>query len=259
MKQQTTENKGPSLTDRMKAYEAAATTYFTRRMPIIIRLDGKAFSKFTNKHFEKPFDKQFSQHMQAAVSYLMSEIQGCVFAFSQSDEISLFLRDYDSLNTESWFGSNLQKIVSVTASMATARFNQSVVQTPSKPLEIPATGLTIQVGSDNSIPLAVFDSRAFILPKEEVVNYFIYRQHDGVRNSVQMLAQHVFGHKFCQNKKVDELKVELSKNGHDWNDIDAVFRHGFCMKKGDYMVNTEIDLFKDNRNFIEELVYVKSE
>jgi tRNA(His) guanylyltransferase len=233
-------NNSPSLTTRMQGYEQAYSTTFTKRMPIIVRLDGKGFSKFTNQYFNKPFDDKFSLAMQETVKYLMQEIQGCVFAFSQSDEISLFLRDYDSLNTESWFGSNLQKIVSVTASMATAKFNHVA-------------------GTYGDLPLVQFDSRAFILPKEEVVNYFIYRQHDGVRNSIQMLAQSVLGHKECQGKNNNILKEMLETSDNNWYDIDTVFRHGFSMTKGGNGIDTNLSLFKDDRSYIEDLVYIKSE
>lgn len=237
MKQSTTDFKGPTLTDRMRKYEESYTTQFTRRMPIIIRLDGKGFSNYT-KNLKKPFDKSMSKIMQDTAAYLMAEIQGCVFAFSQSDEISLFLRDYDSLNTESWYGSNVQKLVSVSASLATAKFNH--------------------VASSQGLGLAHFDSRAFILPKEEVVNYFIYRQHDGVRNSIQMMGQKFLGHKECQGKNNNILKEMLEANGNNWYDTEQVFRHGFAIVKGE-LPDTSLDLFKDNRSYIEDLVYIKNE
>ena len=186
--QNVTTNNSPSLTDRMKNYEDVTRDYFTRRTPIIIRLDGCSFSTWT-KNLDRPFDPRMSNIMQKTVKAVMPRIQGCVFAFSQSDEISLFLRDYDTLTTESWFGANRQKIVSVSASMITAHFNQEAAKM--------------------GLPPAYFDARAFILPKEEVVNYFIYRQHDGLRNSVSMQAQSVLGHKACHGKKVPELKQSL--------------------------------------------------
>jgi tRNA(His) guanylyltransferase len=233
-----TDNKsqGPSLTDRMKGYEDVTRDYFPKRSPIIIRLDGCSFSTWT-KNLNRPFDPRMSMMMQKTVKALVNRVQGCVFAFSQSDEISLFLRDYDTLTTESWFGSNRQKMVSVSASMATAHFNEEA--------------------SKMGLPLAYFDSRAFLLPKEEVVNYFIYRQHDGLRNSVSMQATSVFGHKACHGKKIPELKQMLVDNGTPWEDLDAVYRHGFAIRKDESEITTQLPLFKDDRSYVEELVYVK--
>jgi len=232
------ESKGPSLTDRMKAYEQAYTYNLPKRTPIIIRLDGKAFRTWTT-NLNRPFDPILPELMQETVKYLMKEIQGCAFAFSQSDEISLFLRDYDTLTTESWFGSSLQKIVSVSASLATAKFNQAAAK--------------------HNLPLAHFDARAFILPKEEVVNYFIYRQHDGLRNSVSMYANHNLGHKAIQNKNVNDMKAMLQEKGTPWESVPTVFRHGFAIRKDESQITTELPLFKDDRSYIEELVYVKPE
>lgn len=234
----TNETKSPSLTDRMKTYEQAYTQYLMKRTPVIIRLDGKAFHTWTTK-LNRPFDDRLTDMMAETLQYLMQEIQGCVFAFSQSDEISLFLRDYDTLNTEAWFGSNLQKLVSVSASLTTAKFNQ--------------------LASKYNLPLAHFDSRVFLLPKEEVVNYFIFRQHDGIRNSVQMLAQDVLGHKTCQNKNNIMLKEILAETGTPWESLDVKFRHGIAMRKDETVASMNLPLFKDDRSYIEELVYVKPE
>lgn len=232
------DSKGPSLTERMKAYETAYTSHLTRRMPVIIRLDGKAFKNWTHTNLNRPFDDRLPELMSETIKYLMKEIQGCVFAFSQSDEISLFLRDYDSLNTESWFGSNLQKMISVSSSLATAKFNQEAYR--------------------HRFSLAHFDSRVFILPKEEVVNYFIYRQHDGVRNSISMLANSIFGHKKIHGISSNDMKQMLIDDGHPWEELKPMFRHGIYMKKNED-ITLDVPLFKDNRSIIEELVYVKPE
>lgn len=111
-----------SLGDRMKAYEAIPKNYLMRRQPVIIRLDGKAFHNFT-RGFDKPFDNEFMVAMQSTMKYLCENIQGCVIGYTQSDEISLVLCDYQKLDTDAWFGYNVQKMVSVAASMATFAFN----------------------------------------------------------------------------------------------------------------------------------------
>lgn len=232
-----------SLTERMKGYEDISRIYLTKRTPVIIRLDMKCGSNWTSSLNNK-FDIRMSNWMKETVKYAMDEIQGSVFAFSVSDEISLFLRDWDKLTTAAWFDNNLQKIVSVSASIITAKFNEAVKD----------SGYRLNNGK-----LAHFDSRAFILPKEEVVNYFIYRQHDGLRNSVSAYANHIFGHKAVQGKNVVDMKSMLQQNGTPWEELSTVFRHGFAIKKDESQITTELPLFKDDRSYIEELVYVKPE
>lgn len=231
-----------SLTDRMKEYENAFQYTFTKRTPLIVRIDGKAFSTWT-KDLNRPFDKRMSLWMQNTLSYLVNNIQGCAFGFTVSDEISLFIRDWDKLNTNAWFDGNLQKIVSISASMATAAFNAAT--------------------TDNSygLPSALFDARAFVIPKDEVVNYFIYRQHDGIRNSVQMHAQHLFGHKAIQGIKNADLKVKIAEKFPDnkWEDLPSIFRNGCAIRRDEDCVTTEVPLFKDDRQYIEELIYIKGE
>lgn len=92
-----------SLGDRMKGfYEARSKTSLVRRMPVIIRLDGKAFHTFT-KGFQKPFDSMLMKAMQETMKYLCENIQGCVLGYTQSDEITLVLVDYKKLTSEAWF------------------------------------------------------------------------------------------------------------------------------------------------------------
>ena len=113
-----------ALGTRMKEnYENVAKSKLVRRMPVAIRIDGKAFHTFT-KGFNKPFDKVLMQAMQRTTEYLCKNIQGCVFGYTQSDEISLILVDYKKLNSSAWFDYQVQKMCSVAASMATMAFNK---------------------------------------------------------------------------------------------------------------------------------------
>ena len=112
------------LNDRIKNYyEDRTKVFLTRKMITIIRLDGKGFSKLTES-LNKPFDDDFSNAMDATAIYLCENIQGVKFAYTQSDEITLVLTDTDSIESEAWFDYNVQKMVSVSASLATAKFNQ---------------------------------------------------------------------------------------------------------------------------------------
>ena len=116
-------NAKDSLGDRMKAYENVSRNYLTRKIPVIIRIDGKSFHTFT-RGMEKPFDAILTETMKRTMKYLCENIQGCAFGYTQSDEITLVLTDYDNPTTDAWFGYNIQKMASVSASMATLAFNK---------------------------------------------------------------------------------------------------------------------------------------
>lgn len=124
-------NQRDSLGDRMKRYECVSRNYLTRRVPVIIRIDGKAFHTFT-KGMRKPFDRILMSAMQDTMRFLCANIQGCVFGYTQSDEITLVLTDYASIRTDAWFGYNVQKMCSIAASMATLAFNKAFAEQTEK-------------------------------------------------------------------------------------------------------------------------------
>lgn len=112
-----------SLAKRMKQYESVSKSTLVRRMPVIIRLDGRSFHTFT-KGFKRPFDDVLIETMQETMKHLCENIQGCVLGYTQSDEITLVLVDYKNLDSQSWFDNEVQKICSIAASMATMAFNK---------------------------------------------------------------------------------------------------------------------------------------
>ncbi len=205
-----------SLGDRMKNnYENRNRIYLNRRTPVIIRLDGRAFHTLT-KHLEKPYDKDFIEVMQKTAEFLVNEVQGCSFAYVQSDEISLLLTDFDKFDTQAWFDYNVQKIISISASLATAKFN-----------ELWCKNEKLYKITKNSNPCAVFDARCFNIPEDEVKNYFIWRQQDWVRNSILMLAQAHFSNKFMHGKKCFELDALLEKEKNvKWDQFDSHLKYG---------------------------------
>jgi tRNA(His) guanylyltransferase len=233
-------SKNDSLGDRMKTFESVNNIKLIRRMPLIIRLDGKAFHTFTKK-FDKPFDKQLSDVMAEVSKYLVKNVQGCKMAYTQSDEISLLITDYDELNTDSWFDKKVQKMVSVSAAMATMKFQQLIAAG--------AIDEEKMVTKD-----ALFDSRAFVIPKEDVTNYFIWRQQDAIRNSVQMLAQSLFSHKQLQKKSCKVLKEMLiEEKNTSWEDVETRYKHGICVLRQPYGVeiDTEIPVFTEDRSYVD--------
>jgi tRNA(His) 5'-end guanylyltransferase len=236
-----------ALGDRMKEYEKAYNIILTKRLPIIIRVDGKAFHTLL-RNIDEPFDEGVKRLMDSTAIKLVEEIQGAVFAFVQSDEINILVVDYSSLNFCPWFGNELQKISSVSASIATSAFNSS--------LNFERDGFD----SLQSIrPPAHFDSRCFILPKEEVCNYFIWRQQDWTRNSVQMLSRTLYSQNQVHGKNNEELQEMIFQKGLNWNDLESWKKRGRCFYRceGNVNIDDEPPIFTQDRDYVEKHVFVE--
>lgn len=152
------------LAKRMKKYEAVSKNVLMKKAPVILRLDGRAFHTFT-RNFVKPFDQLLMEVMQATMKYLCENIQGCVIGYTQSDEITLVLTDYKKLTSEAWFDYEVQKMCSIAASMATLEFNRQMQQRVELAEEHEA-----EIYKKSLDKGAIFDCRAFNVPKEEVTN-----------------------------------------------------------------------------------------
>lgn len=210
-------NKGDSLGDRMKEqYENRTRIMLPRRTYTIIRVDGKAFHTLT-KGFDKPFDKHLMMIMDMVAVTMCEEIQGAKLAYVQSDEISILLTDFESPQTEAWFNGNLQKICSISAAIATAKFNDAT-------LDAYINGGLMKFEPKD---LALFDSRVYTIPDPiEVENYFIWRQQDASRNSIQMATRAVYSHNECENKNMKDMHDMLHAKGINWNDYSAREKRG---------------------------------
>lgn len=248
-----------TLSDRMKDYELASDYRLTKKTPVIVRIDGKSFHTFT-KGLDKPFDSILSEAMNYVCRKLIETIKGCKFAYTQSDEISLLLTDWDKLSTDCYFDYRLQKMVSVLASAATMYFNQYIV----------SRVLYWQKGeSELSKKLfdrwavkagcAMFDARAYNLPKEEVCNYFVWRQEDASKNSIQSLGRSKFSFNQMLNKNNKEVQDMLfNECDINWNRIDTKWKRGFAVyrDKDGIKSDFEIPLFKKDRAFIDKYLIV---
>jgi tRNA(His) 5'-end guanylyltransferase len=229
---------------RMKGYENIAKTKLMRRTPVAIRIDGKAFHTFT-RNFKKPFDEVLIKSMQDTMKYLCENIQGCVLGYTQSDEITLILVDYKQLNTSAWFDNEVQKMTSISASMATMAFNKAFAANVQNKILDYKTSLTpqcVEIQQEiekyhNTLRAAVnkgamFDSRVFNIPKEEVTNLILWRQLDATRNSIQMVGQANFSHKELQNKTCNQIQDMLHEiKGINWNNYPTTQRRGSCCIK----------------------------
>ncbi len=262
-----------NLGDRMKSYEDAYRTNLPIRLPVILRIDGKAFHSYT-KGCKKPLDQGLIDCMDETAKFLCKSIQGCQIAYVQSDEISLLLNNYTDINTQPWFDNTLQKMVSVSAAMASVTFTMNSDR---------IWGDDCVEGGDGypvCQPIrkpAFFDSRAFVLPKEEVVNYFIWRQQDATRNSVQMLARTLYSHKQLEGKDNAQLQDLCWQKGINWNNCPTTQKRGRCIVKtktvreganpktgevftaerSEWTVDNEIPIFSQDRSYIDQYVFSK--
>lgn len=274
------------LGTRMKIYyEEIPKTKLMRRTPVAIRIDGKAFHTFT-RGFKKPFDKILIKSMQDTMQYLCENIQGCVLGYTQSDEITLILQDYQALTTSAWFDYEIQKVCSISASMATMAFNKFFEQNvyaerfefteeylrngefnPNyKNKELRETWLA----HDKSLVKgAMFDARCFNIPKEEVTNLIYWRHLDATRNSIQMVGQAYFSQKELHGKSCSKIQDMLMlEKGINWNDFPIYQKRGSCAIKQikdissgegcyrtEWIIDKEIPIFKgEDRNYIERLI-----
>ena len=249
------------LGKRMKEqYEYRTRYYLPRRTYTIVRIDGKAFHTFT-KGMKRPFDENFIRMMDATAIHLCNNIQGCKLAYVQSDEISLLLTDNDKVTTQAYFDGNVQKIASITASLATQAFNAchwgTVLINNSTSQERNTNCLAL---SANCMAGVCFDSRVFTIPdKEEVINYFIWRQKDCEKNSIQMVARSLYSHKQLHGKNGSQLQDMIHEKGQNWNNYPTGQKRGRCVIKECYekdmvqrsmWVVKEPPIFTQNRNFI---------
>jgi len=185
-----------ALGDRMKCYEATTRHTLPRRTYTILRVDGRAFHTYL-RGAAKPFDETFMTDMDRVAEALCAEITGSVFAYTQSDEISVLVTDFASEQTEPWFGGIIAKQVSISAALATAVLNE---RRPGR--------------------RALFDARAFTISDPvEVANYFLWRQRDAVSNSISMAAQAHFPHKRLHGVNSGGMQELLwAEAGVNWND-----------------------------------------
>ena len=271
--------KRDDLGNRMKTfYEKIPKKKLMRRTPVVIWIDGKAFHTFT-RGFKRPFDDVLIMTMQETAKYLCENIQGCSLAYTQSDEISLLLIDYQRFETSAWFDYEIQKMCSISASMATMAFNRIFSETVSD-LKVDNTK-TMDRYFEVAYSGAMFDARVFNIPREEATNYFYWRQLDASRNSIQMVGQANFSHKELQFKSCNDIQdMLMTQKGINWNDFPTYQKRGSCVvrnriilesdgvkekcilrdpKQGEnnWIVDYDIPIFKgDGREYIERFVNV---
>lgn len=237
--------------DRMKRYEEVTDVKLTNLTPVIIRLDGKAFHTLT-KGLEKPYDAAFADAMSSTMWHVVRTIQNCVFGYVQSDEISLLLIEPTEYS-DSYFDNRLQKLVSISAAEASCFLRDYLRNTYPNLHKF-----------DIFKAKAVFDARAFNIPRHEVANYFIWRQNDCLRNAIAGAGQANFSQKqlngLNSEKIIEKLKTE--KNIDFYTDYDRAFIWGrntyniipVEMVENFYTDTTMTFEFKSNREIFDKLL-----
>lgn len=217
---------------RMKEYEQVYTSQkIIPHMPIILRIDGHNFHNFT-KGCVRPFDFKLSEAFQASTLGLNDFFGKADLAYGQSDEVSILIFNPDTITEEIYSGKTF-KMCSLASSIFTAYFNQYY----------------------SSEKMATFDCRVFQLPINEVANYFIWRQNDATRNSIQMVGQSNFSQKELHGKSCNKIQDMLMTIGTNWNDFPVRFKRGWCLKNS--YIDNVIPIFTKDRDYIENIILTK--
>ena len=279
------------LANRMKEYEKRNQYYLQKRTPVAIRVDGRSFHTFT-KGFKRPFDDILMKSMQETAKYMCENMGNAKFAYVQSDEITIILTDYDTLETDCWFNYRTDKLCSISASMATMAFNRVFVKNVDEwgrltfpnwdeggtNEEVNVDLLKLNDAYQRAIGKgAMFDARCFNIPKEEVTNLIYWRQLDAARNSVQMVGQANFSHKELQNKSCNMIQDMLhEQKGINWNDFPVDCKRGAAVIKkkigtniaaacgiagatyeNRWVIDRNMPILKgEDRAYVDDLVYV---
>lgn len=227
-------NDGLDIGDRMKRYESVTEFMLPRRIPVILRVDGRAFHTITRKRFGRAWLMEFVEQMSDTALTMLSDMQGCDFCYCQSDEISFLITDYRTIRTDAWFSYDLRKIISISSSLASSVFSREYGRT------------------------VCFDSRAFSIPQDEVANYFIWRQIDATRNAIQMAGREHFSARQLHKKSCNEIQELLfQEKGINFNDYPAIRKRGFCIIDG--VFDRKIPIFTKNRFYIERFVDIRKD
>jgi len=224
--------KFKNLEDKCQYYRSLTDYKILPNSNILVMLDGKNFSSLIKNHFKKPFDDDFIDMMNKTAQFLCENVQGCKFAYTQSDEISLLITDYDTPETDIFFGGRICKIQSILASMATSEFNRwfnlyNINKYCNDKISINPNWEVVQEVMKN-MKLAQFDCKVWPVPSQnDAFAWFLYRQLDCVKNSKQQTAQTYIPHKELLGKSADEqIQMLFNYKFINWNTFDDKYKYG---------------------------------
>lgn len=250
------------LKDRIDAYREASEYRITPRLPIVIVMNGRAFSNLTSL-LEKPYDAKLAECFLSTMHRLCIEVEGTIFAYHHSDEIVLLVRNDQTMDTLPWLGNKLQKVCSITASIATEHFNSC------------ADAIDLNLIGDPH-----FAAQVFPVPNDkEAINTMVFKQQQNLFTSIQFACYYGMIKMHDKNtikemlsglnidEKVDLLQQEC---GVDFNEYPVAFRRGVaCYRvpkvmedgsvKNKWTLNGELPLFTKDQSFLSNLLGVGSD
>ena len=218
-----------TLKDKCEYYRSLTDYKLMPNSYVLAMVDGHCFSKLIKNKFDKPFDDLFIKMMNETAKYLCENIQGAKFAYTQSDEISILITDFDTPMTDSYFSFRLCKMQSLIAAMATAKFNQMYAK-----LAYDYRGFGLKKFDMKEYPTCTFDCKVWTVPNaNDAYAWFLYRQTDCIKNSKAQTAQAVYSHKdlvgLTSDQMIEKLKDEYK---FDWyNDLENGKKYGRLIRK----------------------------
>ena len=213
-----------TLKDKCEFYRSLTDYKLMPNSYVLAMVDGHCFSKLIKNKFDKPFDDMFIKMMNETAKYLCENIQGAKFAYTQSDEISILITDFDTPMTDSFFSFRLCKMQSLIAAMATAKFNQMYAKL--------ANGYPDKFNM-KEYPTCTFDCKVWTVPNaNDAYAWFLYRQTDCIKNSKAQTAQAYLSHKSLVGLTSDEMIIKLKdEKDIDWNQFENGKKYGRVIKK----------------------------
>lgn len=244
------------LKDRIESYQNSSDYKLLPRVPLVIGINGRAFSKLTS-FLDKPYCPKFAECMLSTTLRLCSDVDGVLFAYQHNDEITLIVRNDQSPDTVPWYDNRIQKICSVTASITTVHFNDC------------AGAINLNLTGD-----PVFTSQVFMVPNiSEAINSIIYKQQHNFHTSIQFACHYELLKNGRDKPSIKEMlnglsideKIDLLNQecGIDFNQFPQSFRRGVgCYKvpkivdgvvKNKWMLNTELPIFTKDQSFLSNI------
>lgn len=243
------------LKDRIDSYIESSNYKLLSRLPIIICINGRSFSKITSL-LDKPYSTQLADNMLSTAVRLCMEIEGAIFAYQYNDEIVIIARNDQTQDTSPWYDGKLQRICSITSSIATQHFNNFAASTEM-----------------NLMGDAFFTSQVFVVPNiTEAINTMVYKQQSNFIISIQLACYYELLKKYDKttikemladlriDEKIDLLNQECNV---DFNDYPMPFRRGAaCYKvpkivdnvvKNKWVVNSDLPIFTKDQSFLSNI------
>ena len=243
-----------NLKERIETYQQASDHKLLGRVPLIICINGRNYSKQTEL-LDKPYCPKFADAILSTMLRVCEEIDGAFFAYQFNDEIMVIARNDQSLETATWYKNNLQKICSATASIATLHFSQMAS----------ATELNMMTPT--------FTSNVFVVPNiTDAINTVIFKQQYNFFLSIQFACFYELLNKYDRNTIISMLaglsvdeKISLLQQecNIDFNNYPMAFRRGSaCYKsptlidgniKNKWMINAKLPIFTKEQKFLNNL------